>query len=155
MPFLYLNVQSATFSQSIWTFTYLLFASRSNRLYPRGLFGHPLVSWMLQSPFYCSVMNTLDFLLNFHRFKVQFTTFLQLFWTSNSLLSAPRSNLPLSRSRFGLSATFSLPQRPIHKIPAPAYSPNKQVLLFHLYLTDLHSFQCIDVRLRCNSGTVF
>lgn len=155
MPFLYLNVQSATFLRLFWTFTYLLFASRSNRLYQRGLFGHPLGSWMLQSPFYCSVMNTLDFLLNFHRFKVQFTTFLQLFWTSNSLLSAPRSNLPLSRSRFGLSATFSLPQRPIHKIPAPAYSPNKQVLLFHLYLTDLHSFQCIDVRLRCNSGTVF
>ena len=141
MPFLYLKVQSATFSQSIWTFTYLLFASRSNRLYPRGLFGHPLVSWMLQSPFYCSVMNTLDFLLNFHR--------------SNSLLSAPRSNLPLSRSRFGLSATFSLPQRPIHKIPAPAYSPNKQVLLFHLYLACLHSCQCINMRLRRNSGTSF
>lgn len=33
-PFICSKVQSATFSQSIWTFTYLLFASRSNRLYP-------------------------------------------------------------------------------------------------------------------------
>ncbi len=36
--------KSATFLRLFWTFTYLLFASRSNRLYPRGLFGHPLVS---------------------------------------------------------------------------------------------------------------
>lgn len=126
MPFLYLNVQSVTFSQMFWTFTYLLFASRSNRLYPRGLFGHPLGSWMLQSPFYCSVMNTLDFLLNFHRFKVQFTTFLQLFWTSNSLFSISMSNLPLSRSRFGLPAAFHLPQRPIHKIPHQLAHPTSQ-----------------------------
>lgn len=42
--------------------------------------------------------------------NVQSATFLRLFWTSINLLSAPMSNLPLSRSRFGLSLTFNRPE---------------------------------------------
>lgn len=71
MPFLYLNVQSATFLRLFWT---------SINLY------------LLQCPICHFLAAVLDFHLPFNRPEIQFFTFPQLFWTSSSLSSTSASN---------------------------------------------------------------
>ena len=136
MPFLYLKVQSATFSQSIWTFTYLLFASRSNRLartfwtstclldasksillFCHEYFGLSLEFSSFQGPIHHFLATVLDLQQPFICSKVQSATFSQSIWTFSNLFSASASNPQNPRtSLLTQQASFTLP--PVSGMPS-------------------------------------
>ena len=96
------NVQSAAFSRSFWTFSMASTASTSNLTLFLTPFGLP--QWLppLQYPIRLSFSSLLDFSLPPSHFNVQSTSLSHSFWTSSVAYSTSTSNLTRFLTPFGL-----------------------------------------------------